>query len=269
MFETLVAIAILALIVYVHEIGHHAAARQLSIEVVELSLGFGKKLCQWTSPKSGTAYTLRLLPFGGYNSFLSEADLVGKHAAPSSAFNVLPVWKRFVTIAAGPAANMLLALILSSGLWVTDQISASLTAFADVSEGATAESTESMFILSMQTFGEMMQVVVTSPSRAAEVIGGPIGAVWALRDVVSKQGICGMVNVLILSSVSVGLFNLLPLPGLDGCKLLTLLVEKIRGKKLSERVDNVYEWVCLVSISILFCVMVYNDVSMLVQCFFG
>lgn len=108
--------------VYVHEIGHHAAARQFGIEVVELSLGFGKKLCQWISPKSGTAYTLRLLPFGGYNSCLSEADLVGKHAAPSSTFNALPVWKRFVTIAAGPAANMLLASILSSGLWVTDQI---------------------------------------------------------------------------------------------------------------------------------------------------
>lgn len=268
MFETITAIAILAIVVYVHEIGHHVVAKRLGIEVIELSLGFGKKLWQWISPKSGTAYTLRLLPFGGYNEFLSEADVVGKHAAPVGSFDALPVWKRFLTIASGPAANLLFALIVSASLWVADCAYIAFTAFADAAEIPVVESTQAqdnMFILSIQTFGEMIQDVARSPSKAVEVIGGPVGAVLVLQDIISNDGVNGIVSMLVLSSVSVGLFNLLPIPGLDGCQLLTLSVEKIWGNKLPARLENIYEWLCLVSVGILFCIMIYNDISVVMQ----
>lgn len=272
MIEILVAVAMLAVLLFVHEIGHYAAAKRLGIEVVELALGFGKKLFQWVSPRSGTAYTLRLLPFGGYNRFLSELDLTGRHAAPSSAYEAFPVWKRFVTVAAGPAANLLLALVLSTGLWVTNQLCVDFTACAEAPAAVAEEKTEvqeNLFLRSFQVFGDIVQMVADSPDSVVAVIGGPVSAVQALRRVVAEDGLHGVMTVMTLSSVSVGLFNLLPIPGLDGSQLLMLAIEKARGRKCSERVQNAYEWVCLASVAILFGVMIFNDVSLLVQYFFS
>ena len=101
----LVAIVILGVIVMMHELGHYLVGRLCGIGVLEFSVGFGPKLFGWT--RKGIDYSVRALPLGGFCRFLGEDD---KNDAPN-AMNNAPVWKRFLTVAAGPAMNFVLAFI--------------------------------------------------------------------------------------------------------------------------------------------------------------
>ncbi len=90
-----------------HELGHFSAARACGIYVEDFSLGMGPKLLQKKS-KKGTTYTLRLLPIGGWCNMRGEDE----DSTDPRGFNNKKVWQRMVTIAAGPIANFLFAIIL-------------------------------------------------------------------------------------------------------------------------------------------------------------
>ena len=112
----LVAIAVL---VAVHEWGHFAMARVCGVKVLGFSIGFGPRLVGWTSARSGTEYRLGLLPLGGYVKMLDERE--GPVAAQelARAFNRQRLRSRALIVAAGPVANLLLAVLLYSGVnWV-------------------------------------------------------------------------------------------------------------------------------------------------------
>ena len=94
------AIVMLGVIVTVHEFGHYIVGRLCGIGIVEFSVGFGPKLLSFT--RKGIKYSLRLLPLGGFCQFLGEDS---EHPAPN-AINKMPVWKRFLTVAAGPAMSI-------------------------------------------------------------------------------------------------------------------------------------------------------------------
>ena len=56
----------MGVLIFVHELGHYLTARACHVTVHEFSLGMGKRLCGFTSKKTGIQYSLRLLPIGGY-----------------------------------------------------------------------------------------------------------------------------------------------------------------------------------------------------------
>lgn len=101
----IVAILLLCLLIVVHELGHFIVGRLCGIGVIEFSVGFGPKLLGWR--KKDTDYSIRAIPLGGYCKFVGEDD---DSAAPD-AMNNMPVWKRFLTVAAGPAMNVLFAYL--------------------------------------------------------------------------------------------------------------------------------------------------------------
>lgn len=101
----LIAIVLLGVIIIVHELGHFAVGRLCGIGVVEFSVGFGPKLFGWK--RKGIDYSIRVLPFGGYCKFVGEDD---DNPSPN-AMNQMPVWKRFLTVFAGPAMNFVLAYL--------------------------------------------------------------------------------------------------------------------------------------------------------------
>ena len=101
----LIAIVMLGFIVTVHEFGHYLVGRLCGIGIVEFSVGFGPKLVGFR--RKGIAYSLRLIPLGGYCAFVGEDE---ENPAPN-AMNNQPVWKRLLTVAAGPAMNFLLAFV--------------------------------------------------------------------------------------------------------------------------------------------------------------
>lgn len=101
----LLAILLLCVLIVVHELGHFLVGRLCGIGVVEFSVGFGPKLVGWRGKE--TDYSIRAIPLGGFCKFVGEDE---DNAAPN-AMNNMPVWKRFLTVAAGPAMNVLFAYL--------------------------------------------------------------------------------------------------------------------------------------------------------------
>ena len=107
------------ILVNVHELGHYLVARLCGVKVLRFSIGLGKVLFSRRYGPDQTEWAVSMLPLGGYvmmldersqdMSSVSEADLKREFTRQS-------VWRRFAIVAAGPAANFLLAIVVFFGL---------------------------------------------------------------------------------------------------------------------------------------------------------
>lgn len=107
----------LALLIVVHEWGHYRVAVACGVKVLRFSVGFGRVL--WRRQRGETEFVLSALPLGGYVKMLDEHE--GEVAASERhrAFNNRPLWQRSAIVAAGPAANLVLAVLLyAASHWV-------------------------------------------------------------------------------------------------------------------------------------------------------
>lgn len=102
----------LGLLVAVHEYGHYRVAVACGVKVLRFSVGFGKPIFSWRSPKSGTEFVIGLLPLGGYVRMLDEREAPVEPHERHLAFNTQPLRSRAAIVAAGPVANLLLAVVL-------------------------------------------------------------------------------------------------------------------------------------------------------------
>ncbi|MCC6506286.1 MAG: RIP metalloprotease RseP, partial [Aquimonas sp.] len=107
----------LGVLVTFHEFGHFWVARRFGVRVLRFSVGFGKPLWSRTG-KDGTEYVIAAIPLGGYVKMLDEREYDVPPHALDSAFNRKPVWQRFAIVAAGPAFNLLLCIVLLWGMFV-------------------------------------------------------------------------------------------------------------------------------------------------------
>lgn len=113
MLLTVVAfIVALGILIAVHEWGHYRVAVACGVKVLRYSVGFGKPLLRWVSKKSGTEYVIAALPLGGYVRMLDEREGEVRAEEKHLAFNNQPLRSRAAIVAAGPAANLLLAIAL-------------------------------------------------------------------------------------------------------------------------------------------------------------
>lgn len=104
----------LGLLIAVHEYGHYRVAVACGIKVLRFSVGFGKPLLRWQKPGSPTEFVLCALPLGGYVRMLDEREAPVDPAERHLAFNTQPLRSRALVVAAGPVANLLLAVVLHS-----------------------------------------------------------------------------------------------------------------------------------------------------------
>jgi regulator of sigma E protease len=121
LIEVLAFAVAIGVLVVVHEYGHYSVARMCGVKVLRFSIGFGKPLVQWVSPKTGTEWTIAALPLGGYVKMLDERE-AGAPISPEAlphAFNRQHVAKRFAIVAAGPVANFILAIVLFAAVFAT------------------------------------------------------------------------------------------------------------------------------------------------------
>lgn len=110
---TLVAFVVaLGLLIAVHEYGHYRVAVACGVKVLRFSVGFGKPLFTWRKKGSPTEFVLCMLPLGGYVRMLDEREAPVDAAERHLAFNTQPLRSRAAIVAAGPAANLLLAVAL-------------------------------------------------------------------------------------------------------------------------------------------------------------
>ncbi len=103
----LIAILLLGMIIFIHELGHFLLAKKNGITVTEFSLGMGPRLASYV--KNGTRYSLKILPIGGSCMMLGEDEDVEDEGA----FHKKGVWARFSVIFAGAFFNFVLAFVLA------------------------------------------------------------------------------------------------------------------------------------------------------------
>jgi regulator of sigma E protease len=104
-------IVAIGILVAVHEFGHFWVARRLGIRVLRFSIGLGKPIWKRVSPKDQVEYVIAAVPLGGYVKLLDEREgNVAPHES-GQAFNRQPVWKRIAVLLAGPAFNLLFAVL--------------------------------------------------------------------------------------------------------------------------------------------------------------
>jgi regulator of sigma E protease len=120
---------VLTFIVTIHELGHFLVARAFGVKIDRFSVGFGKTIAARTD-RRGTEWRLAWLPLGGYVKFSGDLDassvpdqaglaelrqrVVAENGAGAERdyFHFKPIWQRALIVAAGPAANFLLSMVL-------------------------------------------------------------------------------------------------------------------------------------------------------------
>jgi len=132
MLNILAAVALVAVLIIIHEAGHLVAAKLCGVDVPIFSIGFGRRMfgVRWR----GTDYRVSALPFGGY-VMMAGADPFGTIEAEDvgeRGFLRKPVSQRIFVTAAGPLANLLLPVVVFSTLLVIGEprVDASLGADA-------------------------------------------------------------------------------------------------------------------------------------------
>ncbi len=124
---------VFSIIVFIHEMGHFLAARSFGVKIDAFSIGFGPTLVSWRD-RHDTVWRVAAVPLGGYVKFFGDAsaasapdrthlaalqaDMAAEHGrdAAEGCFHFKPVWQRAVVVAAGPAANFVLSIVIFAGL---------------------------------------------------------------------------------------------------------------------------------------------------------
>jgi len=111
-------LVVLGVLVVFHELGHYAVARLCGVKVLRFSVGFGRIVWSRRFGPDRTEWALSSIPLGGYVKMADEReDALASEDLPR-AFNRQGVGKRFAIVAAGPIANLLLAVLLFAGTFV-------------------------------------------------------------------------------------------------------------------------------------------------------
>jgi regulator of sigma E protease len=116
MLTVLAFIVALGLLIAVHEYGHYRVAVACGVKVLRFSVGFGKTLYRWQPkrqhPGQNTEFVIGAFPLGGYVKMLDEREGPVPAEERHRAFNTQPLRARAAIVAAGPIANLLLAVLL-------------------------------------------------------------------------------------------------------------------------------------------------------------
>lgn len=341
----LIGILLLGILVAVHEFGHFIAARISGIEVMEFAVGMGPKIVGWTG-KSGTKFSLRCIPLGGFCAFYGEDDAEGKTKDDPRAYHKQNVWKRIFTVAMGPMMNFVLAFLValtfywSSGLLealpMVDAVSAdtpaaeagilpgdtiiavdgvdySAGAVTDIQSALNKEGAADVTVLrggeevtftitpvwndqysrymigitfAQQTtslpFGIAVKAAWSYCAQAGSAVfdalgglftdpevrdqvSGPVGAVAVVSEAVKSDGFNAFISLLVMISVNLGIMNLLPIPGLDGSRIVFHLIEAVRGKPIKPEREAMVHLIGMVFLFALIIFFTFKDVIRLIS----
>jgi len=314
------------------------ACKSLGVKVNEFALGMGPAF--FKKRKGETLYSLRIFPIGGFCAMEGEDE----DSDDSRAFNRKSGWVKAIILAAGSFMNVLLAIIILSG--IIFYIGTSLTTtISEVTEGSPAQAagilpgdkitsiegveikawedvinvvskgTSEQFGIQIERDGSQMilETGVMTGEDGRRVIGirpevnrnpvaaiaggaqmsyimiknmvdligqlftggvpateltGPVGIAYIVDDT-AKTGIQNVFYLVALISLNLAIVNMLPFPALDGGRLLFLVIRKITGKAVSDKVEG---RIHLVGMMLLFALMIYvtwNDIGRFVLGAFG
>lgn len=117
----IIFLIVLAVLIFVHELGHFLAARMFGIRVDEFALGFGPRVIGFK--RGETVYNINLIPFGGFVKIFGENPDEESMSGPDSTRSFInkPRWQQAIVLVAGVTFNfifgwLLVAIALSSGV---------------------------------------------------------------------------------------------------------------------------------------------------------
>jgi regulator of sigma E protease len=111
-------LVVLGVLVVFHELGHYLVARWCGVKVLRFSVGFGRVVWSRRVGPDRTEWALSAVPLGGYVKMADEREDALPARDLPRAFNRQSVGKRIAIVAAGPIANLLLAVVLFAGTYV-------------------------------------------------------------------------------------------------------------------------------------------------------
>ena len=331
----LITILIFAVIIFIHECGHFAAAKLCKVRVNEFALGMGPTL--FHSGNGETRYALRLFPIGGFVSMEGEDGGSGDPRA----FCNQKVWKRILIVCAGAFMNLVLGFIVVLLMTIPSDRLPSMTV-AQFYENASTEATglqagdeilrvngrsiwvdsDLVYTLSTDEDGvvdmvvrrdgekvELSDVAFTTqdgtlvidftvqgvPANLPNVLSysfrktasigrlvwiavgqlitgqssinelsGPIGTAQAIGQAASA-GLSTVMYLFAFITINVGIFNILPVPALDGGRLIFLLFELITRRRIKPEHEAYVHFAGFVLLILLIIFVSYHDIVNLIR----
>lgn len=192
-WTVLAFIALLGPLVFFHELGHYLVGRWCGIGAQVFSIGFGREVFGWTD-KRGTRWKIGWLPLGGYVQFAGDEDAVSTphevtRDEPAGSFAAAALWKRSATVAAGPIANFLLAIVILTGFALAYGTMTTPPVASMVQQGSPADTAGivpgdrivSVDGRAMTTFQDIPMAVMHRPGEAMDFVVDRGGRRMTLR----------------------------------------------------------------------------------------
>ena len=107
-WSILIAVLVFGFLIMIHEFGHYTVARWCGITIDEFSIGMGPKIFGKKSQKTGTLFSLRALPIGGYVSMVGEQE----ESDAEGSFSKKNVWQRIAVVVAGATMNLIIGFVI-------------------------------------------------------------------------------------------------------------------------------------------------------------
>lgn len=178
---------VLGVVVFVHEYGHYFAGRMVGIRAEVFSIGFGPQLMAWRD-KRGMIWRVGALPLGGYVKFAGDMNPASTAADENAvkqmsanerkgAFHTAALWRRAVTVFAGPAANFLFSIFvfacfaMISGLGVNEPVVGSVSDSGAQHSGLEAgDRVISVNGADVESFSALLGALAESEGKAAPAV---------------------------------------------------------------------------------------------------
>lgn len=262
--EILIFVAVLVALIVVHEFGHFVVAKWSGMRVDEFGLGYPPRAM--TIAKIGeTEYTLNWLPFGGFVKIYGENNEQGA-VADSRSFTARPRILQALVLIAGITMNLLFAWIIFSGLlmtphWVgSNEMSNGLRLVPALVKGAeiTAHATTAVAV----GLGHFFYGVFTLSADLSQV-SGPVGIAGVVGNA-SLQGWSSLLSLTAIISINLALINLIPIPALDGGRLLFVIIESIIRKPIKASIAQALNGIGFVFLILLMLVVTAHDIFKIV-----
>lgn len=246
--KTIILMLILfALLIFPHELGHFFAAKACGVKVNEFAFGMGPTLFSHQGVE--TLYAVRAIPFGGFCRMEGEDTEVSES---ERAFGNRKWWQKIIILAAGAIMNIIVCIIALS---IVTAIIIGVNSPADFFEaiGHGVAGTGRMLKMILEAFGGL----IVHPDKDA--ISGPVGIAGFVKQA-GEQGVAGFLYLLAIISANLAVFNLLPLPALDGGRIIFVFIRLVTGKAITDKQEGLVHVIGMMLLLMLMIFATWNDI---------
>ena len=259
---TVIAVIVFFVILIVpHEFGHFITAKALGVKVNEFAFGMGPAILQKQGKE--TLYSVRIFPIGGYCALEGENEDTGDPRA----FNSKPGWVKIIILSAGVIMNVITAFVIMFGMFTVvrfmhmdglpEGIGPLQIIVQSAADGAVSVGRMGMLII------DSLKMLFTGGATMDD-ISGPVGIVNAVNESAS-QGVLYYLVLTAIMCVNLAVINILPLPALDGGRILFVIIRKLTGKMISDELESRIHMIGMAMLLALIVMITFKDVGTLMK----